>query len=114
MNSASGDPVARRTSTPSTRFRSWERRFWGDGELFAIYLDPALQRKGIGRALWQASSAWLQSAGFEAFRLWCIDGNAAEAFYRAMGAQCVAHRNFDAHGGQLGENCYRAATRESC
>lgn len=85
-----------------------------DGELFAIYLDPALQRKGIGRALWQASSAWVQSAGFEAFRLWCIDGNAAEAFYRAMGAQCVAHRNFDAHGRQLGENCYRAATPESC
>lgn len=83
-----------------------------DGELFAIYLDPALQRKGIGRALWQASRAALRTAGFEAFRLWCVAGNPAEAFYRAMDAQCVARRSFDAHGRQLGENCYRAATAE--
>lgn len=84
-----------------------------DGELFAIYLDPPLQRKGVGRAMWNASVGWLHGAGFEALRLWCIDGNEAEAFYRAMGAQCVARKSFDAHGSLLHENCYRAATRSS-
>lgn len=84
-----------------------------DGELFAIYLDPPLQRKGVGRALWSASIAWLHAAGFEALRLWCIVGNEAEAFYRAMGAQCVARKSFDAHGSFLHENCYRAATQAS-
>lgn len=81
-----------------------------DGELFAIYLDPPLRRKGIGRALWSASIAWLHEAGFEAFRLWCIAGNEAEAFYRAMGAQCVGRKSFDAHGALLHEYCYRATT----
>ncbi|MEO8124517.1 MAG: GNAT family N-acetyltransferase [Burkholderiales bacterium] len=84
-----------------------------DGELFAIYLDPPLQRKGVGRALWGASNAWLHGAGFVALRLWCVDGNEAEAFYRAMGAQCVARKSFDAHGSLLYESCYRAATHSS-
>lgn len=83
-----------------------------DGELFAIYLDPALQRKGIGRALWQASTGWLRSAGFDVLRLWCLEGNEAEAFYLAMGARLIARRSFDAHGRPLGENCYRASLRQ--
>ena len=81
-----------------------------DGELFAIYLDPTLQRCGIGRALWRASAAWLHAAGFDALRLWCIAGNEAEAFYRAMGAEQVSAKPFDTHGTPLHENCYRAAT----
>ncbi len=81
-----------------------------DGELFAIYLDPAMRRQGIGRALWSASAAWLRAAGFGSLRLWCIAGNEAEAFYRAMGAQQVGRKTFDAHGATLHENCYRAAT----
>lgn len=81
-----------------------------DGELFAIYLDPPLQRTGIGRALWGASIAWLRAAGFDALRLWCIAGNPAEAFYVSMGAQRVGQKRFDAHGTPLQENCYRAAT----
>lgn len=81
-----------------------------DGELFAIYIDPPLQRAGIGRALWSAGSAWLRGAGFEALRLWCIAGNPAEAFYTAMGARRVGESSFELHGTPLRENCYRAPT----
>lgn len=81
-----------------------------DGELFAIYLDPHQQRRGFGRALWRASAAFLHAAGFDALRLWCIVGNEAEGFYRAMGALQVGTKAFDAHGTPLLENCYRAAT----
>jgi len=81
-----------------------------DGELFAIYLDPHQQRRGFGRALWRASAAFLHAAGFDALRLWCIVGNEAEGFYRAMGALQVGTKAFDAHGTTLLENCYRAAT----
>ena len=78
-----------------------------EGELRALYLDPALQRRGIGRALWLASASRLRASGFTAMRLWCIAGNTAEAFYSAMGAQKVGSASFDAHGVQLHENCYR-------
>jgi len=79
-----------------------------DGELRAIYLDPALQRRGIGRLLWAAATARLRSMNFAALRLWVIDGNdAAEAFYRAMGAEPVGSSTFDAHGTTLREKCYR-------
>lgn len=78
-----------------------------DGELRALYLAPALQRRGIGRLLWAASAAQLRSVGFTALRLWCIAGNQAEAFYLAMGAVPVGSASFDAHGVQLHENCYR-------
>lgn len=81
-----------------------------DGELFAIYLDPAQQRRGVGGALWRSSAAWLHAAGFDALRLWCVAGNEAEAFYRAMGAQRVSVKPLDACGTPLHENCYRAAT----
>ncbi len=81
-----------------------------DAELFAIYLDPAQQRRGIGRALWRASASWLHAAGFDALRLWCVAGNEAETFYRAMGAEQVGTKPLDAHGTPLHENCYRAAT----
>ena len=78
-----------------------------EGELRALYLDPLLQRRGIGRALWSASARQLRASGFSAMRLWCIAGNSAEAFYSAMGAQKVGSATFDAHGVQLHENCYR-------
>jgi GNAT superfamily N-acetyltransferase len=78
-----------------------------DGELRALYLAPDLQRRGLGRLLWLASLRHLKSVGFAALRLWCIAGNPAEAFYRAMGAQQVASASFDAHGVQVREHCYR-------
>jgi GNAT superfamily N-acetyltransferase len=78
-----------------------------DGELRAIYLDPRRQRRGIGRRLWRGAVQQLRSAGFSALRLWCIAGNDAEAFYRAMGAECIGSVPFDAHGVPLRERCYR-------
>lgn len=78
-----------------------------DGELRAIYLAPALQRCGIGSALWAAARQTLREAGFGALRLWCIAGNPAEAFYVAVGAQPIGSASFDAHGRTLRETCFR-------
>lgn len=79
-----------------------------DGELFALYLDPTLQRRGVGRLLWAAAAQRLRAMEFAALRLWVIAGNPAEAFYRAMGAQPIGSASFDSHGVPLRENCYRA------
>ena len=81
-----------------------------DGELRALYLDPALRRRGIGRLLWSAAARQLRAMNFAALRLWVIDGNrAAEGFYRAMGAVPVGSTTFDAHGTTLRERCLRFA-----
>lgn len=80
-----------------------------DGELYALYLDPSVQRRGIGRLLWAAAAQHLRTMGFAALRLWVIAGNPAEAFYRAMGAQPAGSSTFVSHGVSLREDCYRAA-----
>jgi GNAT superfamily N-acetyltransferase len=80
-----------------------------DGELRALYLDPTVQRHGVGRLLWTAAAQRLRAMGFAALRLWVIGGNPAVAFYCAMGARPVCSSTFDTHGVSLREDCYRAA-----
>ncbi|MFZ5544012.1 MAG: GNAT family N-acetyltransferase [Pseudomonadota bacterium] len=81
-----------------------------DSELWALYLQPALQRSGIGRALWREGCRWLRLNGFDNLRLWVIEGNErAMAFYRAMGAQPASTNEFETHGKRLAEVCFRMA-----
>lgn len=79
----------------------------GEGELWALYLRPGQQRRGIGRTLWQAVCRTAREAGYPALRLWVIAGNPAEHFYAAMGAEPVAENVFDAHGTSIREICRR-------
>ena len=56
------------------------------GEVYAIYVDPAVQRRGLGRALLDAATAELQAAGFEPLVLWVLTANAqGRGFYQACG-----------------------------
>lgn len=79
----------------------------GEAELLAMYLRPGQQRRGIGRALWQAVLAAAREGGHPALRLWVIAGNPAERFYAAMGARPVGENLFDAHGTPVREICWR-------
>jgi len=79
------------------------------GEVWALYLQPAVQRQGIGAALWQASCAWLREAGFAEVYVWVLKANTgAVAFYRSQGGVCVDARVFDADGTAIDELCFRA------
>ena len=54
-------------------------------EIIAIYVDPQLERRGIGRALALASCDAARSQGFTRISLWVLDENArARAFYEAL------------------------------
>jgi GNAT superfamily N-acetyltransferase len=56
------------------------------GELGALYVLPGWQGQGIGRALLQASAAWLAAAGHTGMLIWTLAENApARRFYEAMG-----------------------------
>ena len=56
------------------------------GEVYAIYVDPHAQRRGLGRALLTAASDELRAAGFEPLVLWVLTANAqGRGFYQACG-----------------------------
>ena len=56
-----------------------------NGEIFALFVDPAYEGRGIGRALIALACATLRAAGHEAARLSTQPGTRAERFYRANG-----------------------------
>jgi len=58
----------------------------GQGELCALYVEPAHWGRGIGRALAVAARDALYGLGFRRAILWVVAGNArAQRFYRADG-----------------------------
>lgn len=58
----------------------------GDGEVYGIYLDPAVCRRGIGRQLWTVASTELAGSGFRRIAVWVLTANsAARGFYEALG-----------------------------
>lgn len=61
-----------------------------DGNLWALFVDPAHERQGIGRSLLEAAVAWCWSRGLT--RLWLTTEAASRArsFYEAAGWQVTA------------------------
>ena len=54
------------------------------GEVYALYVHPAAQRRGHGAALLRSVTAGLAAAGYARAVLWTLAGNAAAcAFYAA-------------------------------
>lgn len=56
-----------------------------DGSVFALFVDPAAEGRGIGRALLAAACAALEAAGHRRARLTTGSGTRAERFYRLQG-----------------------------
>lgn len=82
-----------------------------DGELWAIYTDPAVWRCGVGRRLLTAGREALAAAGHRRAHLWVLAGNTgAEHFYRADGwAPDGARRTDTVFGATVEELRYRRA-----
>lgn len=72
----------------------------GDGEIWAIYVDPVRWRNGIGRILVQAGCEQLRSQGHDRACLWVLSGNVrARRFYEATGWQWNEAERTDTVGG---------------
>ena len=66
-----------------------------EGELYAIYVDPARQRRGAGRLLLTAAREELTKAGFVVMRLWVFEENhPSRRFYERMGLAPDGERHF--------------------
>jgi diamine N-acetyltransferase len=74
---------------PATTVRA-ERRVV---EIDNIVVDPAARRRGVARALIEASAAWARGRGFDAIELSVFEFNReALAFYQAMGFATMLRR----------------------
>jgi|SRR5450631_136935 GNAT superfamily N-acetyltransferase len=60
-----------------------------DGTIWALFVDPASERRGIGRALFEAACDTLRRAGHRTAMLTTDPGTRAERFYRAAGWNAV-------------------------
>ena len=56
-----------------------------DGNIWALFVDPAFERRGYGRRLHEEMVAWLWSQGHTRLWLSTDPGTRAERFYRRAG-----------------------------
>ncbi|WP_336923284.1 GNAT family N-acetyltransferase [Aquipuribacter sp. SD81] len=83
-----------------------------DGELFALNVDPAAWRGGVGTALLAAAEADLLAGGHATARLWVVTANPrARAFYsrhgwRADGVERTARLQVAGHAVDVAETRY--------
>ncbi len=63
-----------------------------DAEIFALYLVPAHQGRGWGRALLGAAARTLDHRGLRSAVIWALRDNPACGFYRRLGGVPVAHQ----------------------
>lgn len=76
------------------------------GELYAIYILAAYQRKGIGRRLSLAVVERLSQSGFHSMLAWVLADNPACRFYEALGGQKVYEQQISTGGAMLNEFAY--------
>jgi ribosomal protein S18 acetylase RimI-like enzyme len=79
------------------------------GEVYAIYVHPDAQRRGLGSALLATARATLDEDGYEPLVLWVITKNgAARSFYESLGWQADGSAQpIDFDGTQVEEIRYR-------
>ena len=77
-----------------------------DGELYAIYLLPSMQRKGAGRALVTHIEDDFRKQGRSYILAWVLRDNPATAFYQRLGGSVVAEDTVEIGGASLAEIAY--------
>ena len=77
-----------------------------------LYVEPASWRRGLGRALLEASMKELYERGFREMTLWTAEWNSSRGFYEASGWSVDgATRETTFAGGQFTEVRYRTQVR---
>jgi ribosomal protein S18 acetylase RimI-like enzyme len=75
-----------------------------DAELYAIYLMPARQRRGLGQELAMTLREWLVMQGFSSMIVWVLELNLpAVSFYKRMGGLQIAQKTIEIGGKVLTE-----------
>jgi GNAT superfamily N-acetyltransferase len=62
-----------------------------NGNIWALFIDPAHERRGLGRQLHDIMLGWLWSQGLDRLWLTTEPGSRAQRFYEAAGWQLTGH-----------------------
>ena len=77
------------------------------GELYEIYIVARAKRYGLGRELFETTSAWCRSRGMQSLIIWVLEDNAhARRFYEAMGGRAGARVQSSVRGFPVVEQSY--------
>jgi GNAT superfamily N-acetyltransferase len=76
------------------------------GELYAIYLNPDVQRRGIGSQLFWAIVEDLHSSGHRGMYVWVLKDNPSRGFYERMGGSLLTAAEIEIGGKTLTEVSY--------
>ena len=76
------------------------------GELYAIYLSPQAQSKGIGKRLFWTTADALQRAGYSGIYVWVLDENPSQEFYRRMGGCRLSQAEIELGGKSMKQVSY--------
>lgn len=76
------------------------------GELYAIYVLPAYQGRGLGRRLAAAVVKRLKGAGFGSMLVWVLAQNPARRFYESLGGRLVSESQIEIGGAMIPEVAY--------
>lgn len=77
-----------------------------DAEFKTLYLLPAYQRRGIGRAMLGRLAALLRERGHASAIVWVLATNPACGFYEAMGGVLCAERVAEDEGESVADLAY--------
>jgi len=76
-------------------------------EIYALYVLPGCQSKGIGRSLVQTAADWLRQQGYQRMIIYVLrDNHPARGFYEAIGGTLVRERLWDIRGIKMPEVGY--------
>ncbi len=76
------------------------------GELYAIYLTPEFQSKGIGSRLFWTVAGSLERDGCAGMYVWVLDDNPSKGFYRHLGGRELTNAEIELGGKLLTEVSY--------
>ncbi|HEU0028586.1 MAG TPA: GNAT family N-acetyltransferase [Ktedonobacterales bacterium] len=77
-----------------------------DGELYAIYLTPGAERRGIGSRLAHAIASQLAADGLRSLLVWALAENPSRRYYEALGGTLVFEQETVISGQALPEVGY--------
>lgn len=80
--------------------------FVDGGEIYRLYVSPAFQNRGIGRALMLASFDWMLQRKLGAAMLWVVAQNPARFFYEHLGGIRLGERTEHMGGTAVHEIAY--------
>jgi ribosomal protein S18 acetylase RimI-like enzyme len=76
------------------------------GEIYAIYVLEAFQRRGVGRGLTAMLTQKLVDAGLMSVLIWVLEKNRFRVFYEALGGQLLRQKQITVGGQPLVEVAY--------